>query len=58
MSSFEFGITCETEQHVDHWAKAVRQNVTFDIEPDFNPEKDFKKPKSKTIKKNKKTKKY
>jgi len=55
MNAMEFVITCETEQHMENWAMAVRRNVTFDVVPDFNP-KDFKKPKSKA--KNKKTKKF
>jgi len=55
MTTMEFIIYGETENSVENWARAIRQNVTFDVLPDFSPE-DFKKPKPTS--KHKKTKKF
>jgi len=54
-STMEFIIYCETENSVENWARAIRQNVTFDILPDFSPN-EYKKPKPTS--KHKKTKKF
>jgi len=55
MTTMEFLIFCETETAVENWARAIRNNVTFDVLPDFSP-KQFKKPKPTS--KHKKTKKF
>jgi len=54
LSTMNFIITCETENSVENWAKAIRQNVTFEILPAYSPS-EYRKPKSKA---NKKTKKF
>uniref|UniRef100_A0A6B2L8S8 SEC7 domain-containing protein n=1 Tax=Arcella intermedia TaxID=1963864 RepID=A0A6B2L8S8_9EUKA len=42
ISSFDLCITCETVQQVEHWANAVRMNVTFDNVPNFDFSKTIK----------------
>uniref|UniRef100_A0A6B2L769 SEC7 domain-containing protein n=1 Tax=Arcella intermedia TaxID=1963864 RepID=A0A6B2L769_9EUKA len=56
VTTLQFEITCESAAQVEHWAAAVRKNVTFEVEPEFDP-KHYKKPKSKA-KNFKKTKKF
>jgi len=50
--TMEFCITCETENSVEAWAKAIRNNVTFENLGSISTSK-FKKPKSNANKKTK-----